>query len=247
MRLIFLSVLLLMTKITFAEPILSIAVAANFEGTLQKLITTFQHEPHQSSVNIVISSASTGELCAQIIHGAPYDLALLADKEHLVLLEKNGTTIPHTQWIYAIGKLVMWNPTTDHRLTRQDLIALTYSTSSKIALANPDFSPYGLAAKQTLQALHLWQKLYPQFVFGNSVSQATNFVATRNAKLGFIAYSEVLHDPYLWIIPASLYSPLKQYAVLLQHAKNHPDAWRFKAFMQSAKAKEIIRKDGYGI
>lgn len=236
--------LLLMINISWATPpTLSIAVAANFQETLQKLVHVFEQE---NNVHFIISSASTGELFAQIMQSAPYDMAFLADKKHAILLEKSKKALMGTRWTYAIGQLVLWKPeATDANPANES--DLDHFSEGNIALANPDFAPYGFAAQQVLKKRNCWEKLYSHFVFGNSVSQAYHFVATGNAKIGFVAYSEVIDKPGIWIIPQSLYTPLTQQAVILPRAKNNPMAWKFKQFLQSESAKTLIKRDGYDL
>ncbi len=53
-----------------------VAVASNFSATLQALAKQFEKE---SGHTVKISSASTGKLYAQIIHGAPFDIFFSAD------------------------------------------------------------------------------------------------------------------------------------------------------------------------
>ena len=45
-----------------------------------------------------------------------------------------------------------------------------------IAIA-PDLAPYGLAARQTLQSLGLWDSLKPKIVMGQNIGQTHSMVA----------------------------------------------------------------------
>ncbi len=240
---ILLGIILLTAQIAWAEPTLSIAVTADFEPTLQKIATQFQAQ-HQ--VKILISSASTGVLYAQIMHGAPYDLFLAADQQHPLLLAKADKIIPGSRATYAIGQLTLYQPNATQAVTEQRLI---HFKQGKIALANPDFAPYGLAAKQTLQHMQLWGQLMPHLVFGESVSQAYGFIATGNVQMGFVALSQVQppQPSSVWIVPQSFYSPLNQQAVLLLHAQNNPEAVAFMQFLHSQSIQSLIQRAGYGI
>ena len=51
-----------------------VAVASNFKFTLQKLAADFKVK---TGNDLIISSASSGKLYAQIKHGAPYDMFYL--------------------------------------------------------------------------------------------------------------------------------------------------------------------------
>ena len=54
----------------------------------------------------------------------------------------------------------------------------------RIAIANPKIAPYGLAAKQVLNNLGLWQGLKSHVVMGENIAQTFQFVFTKNADAG---------------------------------------------------------------
>ena len=119
-------------------------------------------------------------------------------------------------------------------------------------MANPDVAPYGMAAMATLQAWDMWESLAPRLLRSESVGQAFQFVATGNAELGFIAYSQVLGLPRnragsFCIVNPALYPPLRQQAVLLHHGAANGAARRFMEFLRGKQGVAIIRKFGYQI
>jgi molybdate transport system substrate-binding protein len=87
-------------------------------------------------------------------------------------------------------------------------------------------------------------------VQGENISQAHQFVATGNAELGFVALSQVYKDGKItsgsaWMVPAELYQPIRQDAVVLAKAKNKPAALALAEYLKSAKARAIIKTYGY--
>ena len=79
----------------------------------------------------------------------------------------------------------------------QQLIQLTDTPGSKIAIANPKLAPYGEAAQQTLQNLSLWQHVLPHRVMGKNVLQTLQFYSTGSVRGAFVAYSLALDLPNL--------------------------------------------------
>lgn len=77
----------------------------------------------------------------------------------------------------------------------QQLIQLTDTPGSKIAIANPKLAPYGEAAQQTLQNLSLWQHVLPHRVMGKNVLQTLQFYSTGSVRGAFVAYSLALDLP----------------------------------------------------
>ena len=66
---------------------------------------------------------------------------------------------------------------------------------------------------------------------------------------GFVALSQVVGKPasQVWLVPAELYAPIRQDAVLLRTGENDPVAKAFIAFLKSDAAHAIIEGYGYAI
>ena len=142
------------------------------------------------------------------------------------------------------GKLVLWQNNTDTVISDE---SLTHSTFRHLAIANPRLAPYGIATQQALQALSLWNDLKNRLVRGENIAQTFQFVSSGNAELGFIAYSQVKQldkddSGSYWLVPQSLYSPIRQQAILL---KENITARAFLSFMRTKNVLKIIRDSGY--
>jgi molybdate transport system substrate-binding protein len=224
----------------------SVAVAANFAGTLEKLAPAFQK---LSGHNLVISSGATGALYAQIKAGAPFEVFLSADAERPAQLEKEGLAIAGTRFAYAQGKLVLWSPKPGV-VDGQGKI-LRHKEPVKVALADPAVAPYGAAAQEVMTAMGIWQFLQDEsaLVIGTSITHAYQFAASGNVVCGFVAYSQVLEGKKpgsLWKIPQSMYRPLRQEAVLLKKGEAKQAARDFLKWLGSdKKVLSILRASGY--
>jgi len=87
---------------------------------------------------------------------------------------------------------------------------------------------------------------------GESITQASQFIVTQAADIGFTAKSIVISDEMKgkgqWVeLNGSDYPPIKQAAVLLKYGQqNHAtEAKKFYDFLFSAEAKAIYKKFGY--
>ena len=86
-------------------------------------------------------------------------------------------------------------------------------------------------------------------VYGDNIGAATMFVATGAADIGFTALllaqsPEVAKQTNYVLVNDKLYEPIMQRMVLIKGAPQEAiDLYRF---MQSAKAREILVKYGYG-
>ena len=223
-------------------PVVSVAVAANFGTTFDKIVKAFQK---QSKIRVEISLGSTGLLYAQITNGAPYDIFLSADKKRPFLLEKNKQIIQGSRFTYAYGQLALWDP----GVTIKDAHAAREILNSRkfhyLALAQPKSAPYGLAAQQALMKMRLYEELRHSLVYGLNIGQTFSYVKSGNAEIGFVANSQVLGNKSVWLVPRSYYSPIKQQAVLLLHASNNVAARKLFNFMKTKQVRKIIIDSGY--
>jgi molybdate transport system substrate-binding protein len=216
------------------------AVAANFAGAAAALAADFQA---QSGHDITLTTGSTGKLYAQIIAGAPFDLLLSADAAIPAKLQAGGHGVAFP---YAFGVLTLWapnSPTIDAKTLLQG------PETRHIAIANPDLAPYGAAAKAALEGMGLYPQLADKIVMGQNIGQTFALVGSGAADAGFIAKSALAADApgVVWDVPAHLYPPIRQDAVLLTHGADNAAATGFIAYLQSAPARAIIAQFGYGL
>ena len=224
-----------------------VAVAANFAEPIKAIAAVLQKSTGHT---LKITLGSTGKLYAQIKNGAPFDMLLAADAKTPEALEKAGLTQPGSRFTYATGKLVLWSAKAG-RVDDQGAV-LKAAGLGKVAFAAPKVAPYGTAAVEAMDKLGLSAALAPKLVQGESIGQAFNFVYTGNADVGFVALSQVLEGGQLrsgsvWVLPSTLYSPIRQDAVVLQRGAGNEAAQALVKLLQSPNVKDLIRSYGYGL
>jgi len=222
-----------------------VAVAANFAAPVQEIAAGFTRETGHKVVVIV---GATGQLYAQIRNGAPFEVFLAADAQTPGRLEEEGRIVPGHRQPYATGRLVLYSAQPGFVNPRGEV--LRSGPYAHLALADPKTAPYGLAAREALEALGLWNAVQARIVMGESIAQAFQFVATGNAELGFVALSQVAPPGHpapgsWWIVPEDLYHPIRQEAVLLRTAAANPVAAAFFDYLRSPAARTVIRSYGY--
>lgn len=227
-----------------ASDSIKLAVASNFSAPIKTIVDSYPRKEHKIS----IAYGASGKFYAQIRQGAPFDIFLSADTQKPARLISEGLAVKNSLFTYGTGKLVLWSHSPDFLQSQPpDWQQLVFH---KIAMANPRTAPYGLAAQQYLQ------KQYPallssnKLVNGENIAQTLAFVKSGNAQLGFIALSQVMALPQqqrgsYWLLPETLYEPIKQDAVLLKRAKNKVAAKAFFQYLQSAEVAAMIRSFGY--
>jgi molybdate transport system substrate-binding protein len=224
----------------------SVAVASNFAGPMERLVPLFQKE---SGHTVKVSTGASGKLYAQIRGGATFDVFLSADEEMPKQLMQDGFAVGGSRFVYVTGRLVLWSAQPD--LVDEKASVLNKGNFKMLAIANPRFSPYGVAAKETLAKLTMWNSIQEKLTKGENVTQTQQLVTTEKADLAFIALSQVMRDGKVveggswWLVPPEMHQPIRQSAVLLSHAKDPVAAKAFLAFLKNEKARAVMRGFGY--
>jgi molybdate transport system substrate-binding protein len=221
----------------------NVAVAANFTDAAKEIAEAFKAKTGHEAV---LSFGASGQFYAQIQQDAPFQVFLSADAERPQKLADEGLGDKATKFTYAVGKLVLWGKAAD--VTKGEEVLKT-GTFAKLSIANPASAPYGAAAIEAMKKLGVYETLTPKIVQGNNISQAFQFIDTGNAEVGFVALSQLkdVTAGSRWMVPQTLYTPIKQDAVLLKKGQGNEAATAFMTFLQSPEATAIIKKYGYAL
>jgi molybdate transport system substrate-binding protein len=231
-----------------ARPTVRIAAASDLNAAMGDAIARFSAG---RPIDVSVSYGSSGAFYAQILNGAPFDLFFSADAEYPRQLTARGLARPGADFVYAIGRLVVWvTRESPIDVERGGLRALDAPSVAHVAIANAEHAPYGRAALAALRSAGLEERLRPKLVFGESVAQALQFAQTGAADAAIVARSLVsapaLEDRGRWAdVPAEAYPRLEQRGVVLDRAAS-PDAARaFREFILSAEGRAILARYGF--
>ena len=219
----------------------NVAVAANFTEPAKEIAAAFKAKTGHEAV---LSFGSSGQFFTQITQDAPFQVFLSADEERPKKLVDQGLGVADSRFTYAIGKLVLWSK--DPGLVKGEE-TLRSGSFAKVAICDPAAAPYGAAAVETMRSLKLYDTLQPKLVTGANIAQAFQFVDTGNAELGFVALSQVAgsNTGSRWLVPQSLYKPIRQDAVLLKKGADNEAATAFLSYLKGPEARAIIERYGY--
>ena len=224
---------------------IAVAVASNFTAPMQKIAAQFEKD---TGHKVQLSFGATGKFYAQINNGAPFGVLLAADDSTPEKIAKEGKGDAASRFTYAIGQLVLWSPQAGYVDAQGEV--LKKSDWRHIAIANPKLAPYGVAAMQTVDKLGLTTAVAPKTVRGENIGQTYQFAASGNAELGFVALSQVMEDGKIksgsvWIVPAAMHTPIRQDAIVLNHAKDNVAAQALMDYLKGDTARAIISSYGY--
>lgn len=221
---------------------ITVAAAADLGPAFEEIGRAFEAE---SRTKVIFSFGSTGMLTQQIENGAPMDVFAAADVSYIDELERKGFIVPGTRAIYALGRITIWTRKTGP-LRPQQLAELTRPEVKRIAIANPDHAPYGLAARQALEAAGVWDEVKPKLIYGDNIRQALQFAQTGNVDVAIVALSLSLPSDGYWVlIPAELHKPLNQGLGVVKGSAHESDARNFASFVTSAAGRKIMQKYGF--
>ncbi len=236
--------MLLLSQSSFSATTL-VAVAADFSKPMTEIAAKFEKVTGHSAN---LSFGSTGKFVSQIENGGSFEILLAADEKGSKKLIQDGFALTGTQFVYAVGKLVLWSSIPGYVDDKGKILGS--GDFRHIALADPKLAPYGAAALEVINGLKLQDTITPLIVENESITQTHLYVSTGNAALGFVALSQVFENGKItsgsaWIVPTNLYTPIRQGAVLLNNGAKNPAAKALLAYLKSASALEVIKKYGY--
>lgn len=225
------------------EP-LHVAAASDLAVAFAEIGKAFEQS---SGKKVELSFGSTGLLAKQITEGAPFDVFAAANVSYVDEVVRAGACQNNTKQTYAQGRIVMW--ARDAAQLPGSLEALRQSNYSKVAIANPDHAPYGLAAREALQKAGLWSSLEPRLVFGSNVQQAMMFAQSGNAEVSIVALSLAISSGGAYqLVDASLHAPLEQAMVVCHGGSGGGkpnEARSFVEYVGSSAGRAIMRKYGF--
>jgi len=225
-----------------ADRKLTVAGASDLSMAFKEIVAEFEKE---TGYKVVLSLGSTGMLAGQIAQGAPFDAFFAANRKFVEDLEKGGHILPGTVELYAEGRIVIATKR-DTGLKIIRLEDLKKNNITRIAIANPEHAPYGMAAMEALKSAGLWEELKSKLVYGENIRQALQFVESGNAEAGIIARS-VAQTPNIefFEVPSKLHKPISQAAGVVSSSKEKDGARAFIKFVNGPKGAPIMKKYGF--
>ena len=221
---------------------LTVAAAADLTPAFEELGRAFEST---YKTKVVFVFGSTGMLTRQIENGAPMDLFAAASMSYIDELDQKGLVIPDSKATYARGRITLWTPS-DSTLRLESIRDLARPEVMRIAIANPDHAPYGLAARQALESVGIWEAVKPKLVYGDNIRQTLQYAETGNVEVAIVALSLSKQSRGRWsLIPEELHKPLDQGLAIMKSTKNEQSARAFAAFLASPQGHAIMEKYGF--
>ena len=199
----------------------------------------------QTGIKVVFSFGSTGMLTQQIANGAPVDLFAAAHVSYIEQLERQNLILPDTKAVYAHGRITLWT-TADAAIHLEKIDELARPEIKRVAIANPDHAPYGLAAREAMETSGVWETVKPKLIYADNIRQALQFAETGNVDVAIVALSLSIPSNGKWtLIPEELHQPISQGLAVIRATQHENEARQFAAFIRSDGGQQTLRKYGF--
>jgi molybdate transport system substrate-binding protein len=225
-----------------------VSAAADLTYAFQEIAAEFEAE---TGHRVVFNFGSTGQLAQQIEQGAPVDLFAAANISFVEELAQQGLVLPDTVQLYARGRIVLWTHA-NSPLQMTQLADLLRPEVQRVAIANPDHAPYGVAARQAMQTAGVWEAVQPRLILGENVRQTLQYAETGNVEVAIVALSLSVpaaagpNGPGRWrLIPQGLHLPIDQALAVIKGAPHEAAARAFAAFVNGPQGRPIMPKYGF--
>lgn len=226
---------------TTDAPSLLVAAASDLRPAFEEIGRQFESE-HDAEVTF--SFGSSGLLAQQVIRGAPFDVFVAANEHYVNDVIAAGIGKGETRRRYAVGRLALWSGVDgDSPASVEELVLPRFR---RIVIANPEHAPYGIAARQALEAAGVFDAVQGRLVYGESVSDAQRIVETGNADVGIIALSLALAAGGAFtVVPTVLHEPLVQSLVVTASGAKVSPASAFADFVTGPRGLEVLARHGF--
>jgi molybdate transport system substrate-binding protein len=220
---------------------ITVAAASDLRPAFEELGAAYEEE---TGTRVTFSFGSSGQLRQQIINGAPFDLFASANVAFVDSVIDAGRGVPETKADYALGRIVLW--AAPGVALPESVDELADQRFRRIAIANPEHAPYGLAARQALESAGIHEQVEPRLVYGENISDTFRIAQSGNAEIGIIALSLAIADGGEYtLVPAELHEPLDQALVVTSTGNRGDEAARFAAFIASPSSREVMVRYGF--
>jgi molybdate transport system substrate-binding protein len=221
---------------------LTISAAADLAFAFQELGTLFEKE---TGTKVVFNFGSTGQLAQQIEQGAPVNLFAAANVAFVAELEQQGLILPDTKALYARGRITLWTRA-DSPLHLERLEDIARPEVKHVAIANPQHAPYGIAAREAMQSVGIWETVQPKLVLGENVRQTLFYAETGNVDVAIVALSLSIQIEGRWVlVPEELHKPIDQALAVIKGTRHEQEARRFAGFINGPTGRPVMRKYGF--
>ncbi len=198
-----------------------------------------------------ISYAASSALARQIENGAPADLFISADLDWMAYLSGKKLIRPESEVKLLGNRIVLVAPAGS---TVEATIAPNFDLAGllgdgRLAMGDVKAVPAGKYGKAALQSLGVWASVEGRVAQAENVRAALKLVATGEAPLGIVYATDAVAEKSVKVVgtfPEDSHPPIVYPAAVTAESRNE-NAAAFLTYLQSAKAAELFRGQGFTV
>lgn len=227
------------------QPVLVFA-AASTTNAMSDIIERYEAQnKSDSSGDIVAVFDATSRAARQVSQGAPAHVLISANSTWVDWLIACGQGDAKSRRIIASNRLVVIAPdsTSATEEFTSDLQALR---AGRFAVADPAGVPAGIYARQSLEAIDVWEGISSQLLRGDNVRTVLAWVATGAADAGIVYESDALVSSDVGIaanIPNDLHDPIIYEALAVKGVPQ--EALTFLDYLSTHEAGQTFASHGF--
>jgi molybdate transport system substrate-binding protein len=225
------------------RPTLTLSVAASVQDAITEVEAAYQRD--HGPVDFRNNFGSSGTLAREIEDGAPVDAFIAAGSKPMDQLDTESLLQPGSRVNLLRNSLVLIAPRSSNL---RGFDQLGGSQVKVVALGDAASVPAGMYGKQTLEALHLYDKVSSKVVLGKDVRQVLTYVETGNADAGLVYATDAMISNKVRTVavaPEESHDPIIYPVAEVKAAKNDAAVRAFLAFLTSPEARAIFVKHGF--
>lgn len=224
---------------------LTISAAASMQDSLNTIKKKFEEE--HPDITLTFNFGSSGALQQQIAQGAPVDLFFSAAQDKLDLLVDDGL-IKESDHIDLVKNNLVLITNKQSNVTINRFADLETLDKEKIAIGIPESVPAGNYAKETLQTLHIWEKVQENIITAKDVRQVLSYVETNNVAAGIVYGTDTKTSDSVEVVATaeeSSHSPIVYPIGIIKDSKNYEAAKTFYDYLQTPTSLKVFEEDGF--
>lgn len=224
---------------------LYVSAAASLKDALEEIQPVYQSKNPQIRLNY--SFASSGALQTQIEQGAPADIFFSAAEKQMNNLEAKNLIIKNTRRNMVRNELVVILPK-NSSLPITKFTDLANNFVKRIAIGATVSVPAGQYAKQSFNAIGIWEQVESKLIFATNVRSVLTYVETGNVDAGLVYRTDTVVSDRVKIVaaaPDGTHEPIIYPAAVLSGSKQPEAAKAFLNYLSSIDGLSILSKYGF--
>lgn len=202
-----------------------------------------------TGVTVSLNPGGSNTLARQIIEGAKVALFLSADEIQMDAVEKAGLLVAGTRTRLLTNNLALIVP----RGTRQTISfeELAGSTVKRVAMGEPTAVPAGVYGRKWLEREGVWAAVAPKVIPFPTVRAVLAAVEAGRVDAGIVYQTDAIGRPAVLPLLIPRGTAIVDLAIVIPAAvirgPHEAQGRRFLAFLQSAPARDVFVRRGFGI